>query len=788
MARQNTINTKFTADGRDVLSIIERIEGKLDSLASTGSRNFAANFIQSADIIIQKLQRVGQVAYEIGKRGTGFTLLQQEFEGLTESFGRSSEQIISGLQETSKNAISERNLILATNRSVLLNVADTEEELNKLLEISISRANKLGVDATQAFNDIVTGIGRESALILDNLGIIIKLEKTTEDYAQTLGKTADALTPVERKQAIVNAVFAESEKFLSENATEAELNAAKIAELSATWDNFADTFSARVAPSLAIVADNLSNVIKKAEELTVSIADSAVTDPIKDVISSIQSATQGDLSQTINKDFAAIFAFDEAAYTGLISALEMTGKESASAGELIGLLQKKLGVLEGTIPSTTQNFVQFGIEVDNTSQNLVLLNETQEEVTNANRLFEEQNRLSGSSLTSLAASTAYAADNLGIFENQLLSAQRANATFESSISSLSSNIVNSAVRIQNIAGEATAQALGVEALNRLNIEVAKLEPGLQDGEYSALDLALTFGRIEEDLLSPFKNLEEENRLAQQALQSTGTSGVQTANKIDQAFENLKGKVSGVLSSALSDDLGGIDLDSILGRQDSVSEDARRLADVAVNGFNSQWLPYLQDKFPQLFETAVDGGEIKNLAATILRDFQDGLVPELIDKETAKERVRRALIGEQNLASLASEIANELAGEFGQSIGDVQSIANNVLGVGDKLSIPSLSVSPDSLESLPKQFESSFNQSFDGMSERFATMLTEVYSAKVVLESSSSGGRQNGQSWGTGFLETVNDNVPLQLIDILTLQILPRIESALADSGNQEASR
>jgi hypothetical protein len=99
----------------------------------------------------------------------------------------------------------------------------------------------------------------------------------------------------------------------------------------------------------------------------------------------------------------------------------------------------------------------------------------------------------------------------------------------------------------------------------------------------------------------------------------------------------------------------------------VSEDARRLADVAVNGFASPWADYLSNKFPDTIGAAFSsGGDIKQTAAQLLKDFQDGLRPELLDKEKAKDIVRRAIVGEKNLKSLTDEIAKELAGELGVS--------------------------------------------------------------------------------------------------------------------------
>ena len=56
-------------------------------------------------------------------------------------------------------------------------------------------------------------------------------------------------------------------------------------------------------------------------------------------------------------------------------------------------------------------------------------------------------------------------------------------------------------------------------------------------------------------------------------------------------------------------------------------------------------------------------------------------PELLDKEKAKDLVRRAIVGEKNLKSLTDEIAKELAGELGISVAQAQAAAVQALGGG-----------------------------------------------------------------------------------------------------------
>src|SRR5690606_35375779 len=131
---------------------------------------------------------------------------------------------------------------------------------------------------------------------------------------------------------------------------------------------------------------------------------------------------------------------------------------------------------------------------------------------------------------------------------------------------------------------------------------------------------------------------------------------------------------------------GVDPDKILGdfgfREDEINENARRLADIAANGLKDQdWLGKFQEAVPNIWEAIRMSGNPQEEAAFILKEFQDGLRPELIDKDRAKELVKRMILGEQNLAELAQEIAQEIAEEMGLPVQEALAKAQDALGVG-----------------------------------------------------------------------------------------------------------
>ena len=85
----------------------------------------------------------------------------------------------------------------------------------------------LGRDLTDSFNRLVRGVTKAEPELLDELGIVLRLEEATKNYAAQIGKTANTLTIYEKSQAVTNEVLKQAEdKFgaIGENA-ELQVNA-----------------------------------------------------------------------------------------------------------------------------------------------------------------------------------------------------------------------------------------------------------------------------------------------------------------------------------------------------------------------------------------------------------------------------------------------------------------------------------------------------------------------------------------------------------------------------------
>jgi hypothetical protein len=137
----------------------------------------------------------------------------------------------------------------------------------------------MGTDVQTAFNDIAKGVGRQSPLILDNLGIIVKLEKAYTDYAKEMNTTVAAMTDVEKKQAFLNAVMIAGGEIVQRVGVQSMTAAEGMAMFTATMENarifvgkllisitsflssIAFGFSTVFAGTLSLIATMLSKLI-----------------------------------------------------------------------------------------------------------------------------------------------------------------------------------------------------------------------------------------------------------------------------------------------------------------------------------------------------------------------------------------------------------------------------------------------------------------------------------------------------------------------------------------------
>ena len=84
-------------------------------------------------------------------------------------------------------------------------------ELEGLAKIAKGASLTLGRDLADAFDRLTRGAIKLEPEILDELGIMVRLDDAVEAYAAALGKPATALSQLERRQAFMNAILEQGE-------------------------------------------------------------------------------------------------------------------------------------------------------------------------------------------------------------------------------------------------------------------------------------------------------------------------------------------------------------------------------------------------------------------------------------------------------------------------------------------------------------------------------------------------------------------------------------------------
>lgn len=149
-------------------------------------------------------QAVGR-AFELAEMGAQFSQTQAAFRSMAQQVNQDANQLLDSMKRASAGTISEMELIASANRAMLFKIPT--DKLEELMAIARASATATGASVQQMFDDIVTGIGRASPMILDNLGLTLKIGEANQAYADSLGKTVEELTGADRSQAILNATL-----------------------------------------------------------------------------------------------------------------------------------------------------------------------------------------------------------------------------------------------------------------------------------------------------------------------------------------------------------------------------------------------------------------------------------------------------------------------------------------------------------------------------------------------------------------------------------------------------
>jgi hypothetical protein len=807
------------------VSEIDGVFGKLGS-ALTGGFGGAAGVIGLGATALA----IGGISSAIGDAVAAAGQLERlnnSFQQLAENAGQSGDAMLNALRSASSGMITDANLIQSANKAMLLGVADTAEEMTGLLEVARVRGQAMGLSVTDAFNDIVTGLGRESALILDNLGITLDLDRTYKAYADTLGKTVEQLDAVERKQALVNAVMEASQGLTAPPPTGAGAAVAQSQVASANAQVAAGQFFAPLvrdsaqayADAIALATGKLDQAARAQRELNDAIADGQIVTSTGNVIELGKEdiAAFQELAQALSLVDRALaagvpnaqlhkVALDEinavAQQTGQITAEQANDIKVATAGLRENTEQLEAYTAAQRAAAAAQGLQRSGAYFNQLTQ------QTQDLARAEFQAAEETKKL-GAGLDFAGKIALAASDNLDEF-NAAMRRIKAQDALKGQIEGLKQSAISSAQssaqRAIDLGGDPTAIA---NEFALITGQIAAME-GPANANTKAMFL---FGQelkgVDDGLEATADGLQKSNenakRLAQEGLQA-----------IQEQYDSIKDKAASVISDAqklpsfkahqlfnaeelkqrglTGDSSVSVDqaVEGSASRPDAINENARRLMAIATEGFKEQpWLEEFKREVPEIFAELEKNPDIRGSALRILQEFESGMRPELLDRGGIKDRVKQLIIGDQNAAQLANEIAQEIATEMGISLPQALAASREALGVGGgegegagaDIAAPNLT---DQGSAAGVSFRAGMVAGFDakGMTGEILVKIDAEFNNPKNIDALKKSGGAVGALWGNGFLSTVGANIPPGLYDVLVSGLVPLIVAAIGTGGSR----
>lgn len=147
---------------------------------------------------------VNKLGAEIGvfaERGMQLNAVQSSFQRLAAGMNQDGAKMLSGMQTASRGLVSEYDLMTAANKAMLLGIPVTAESMETLTGAATTLGKAMGLTATKSVDDLITALGRSSPMILDNLGLSVKVAEANEAYAAKLNIVGRELTDGEKKLA-----------------------------------------------------------------------------------------------------------------------------------------------------------------------------------------------------------------------------------------------------------------------------------------------------------------------------------------------------------------------------------------------------------------------------------------------------------------------------------------------------------------------------------------------------------------------------------------------------------
>ena len=190
---------------------------------------------------------LGLGAIEISRKSYEFAKSAATLEDATRIFKQAGGNL-QELRKATQGMVDDFSLVKQANLARTMGIPTSA--MGTFAKAAIAASKSTGESVDFMLDSIVRGVARSSPMILDNLGLIVSLEQANQDYAKTLGTTADKLTEAEKKQAFLNAALKAAEPLIKTAEDSAANSADAFARFETAITNIGSAIGTGMAPAV----------------------------------------------------------------------------------------------------------------------------------------------------------------------------------------------------------------------------------------------------------------------------------------------------------------------------------------------------------------------------------------------------------------------------------------------------------------------------------------------------------------------------------------------------------
>jgi hypothetical protein len=172
------------------------------------------------------------------RRAAGFEQLEAGLIRVGNAAGQNLPYVAENIRDITGAAVSMEAAMSST--ALAFSSGFSSTQLEGLTRVAKGASLALGRDMEDALTRLVKGTAKLEPEILDELGIMVRLDDAVEAYATSLKKTADELTQFERRQAFLIATITQGEKKFGDVAKAIDPN--PYDQLAASFNNLSKEF------------------------------------------------------------------------------------------------------------------------------------------------------------------------------------------------------------------------------------------------------------------------------------------------------------------------------------------------------------------------------------------------------------------------------------------------------------------------------------------------------------------------------------------------------------------